>query len=158
MLSSALQMDARSMPANDRGHVEVYEVQKNVAGQWRSYALFDEKTLAIDATKDLMSQKNPPTSARVLMDRGDGTPPQVIFRKTTLDAHNEQAHHQRLEVLQEVETQRAARQQEKTQSRSPRPQQRKAAPVSWNALAIRATLLATVGIAIVVLVRHSLLQ
>ncbi len=143
-------------PSND----DVYEVQKNVGGQWRSYALFDEKTLAIDATKDLMSQKNPPTSARVLLDRGDGTPPQVIFRKTTLDSHNEQAHHKRLEVMQEVETQRAARQQEKNFVRSgkPRPQRKPAATVSWDALAIRATLLATVGIAIIALVRYSLVQ
>src|SRR5579883_2581177 len=72
----------------------VFEVQRNVGGQWRSYALFDEKTLAVDAAKDVMKQKRPPAAVRVVQDSGDGSPPRTIFRQASVDGHNEQAHRQ----------------------------------------------------------------
>jgi hypothetical protein len=96
----------------------VFEVQKNIGGQWRSYALFDEKTLAVDAAKDLMQQKVAPAAARVVQDSGDGSPPRTIFRQSSVDDHNQQAHHQRLELERDVMVQRAQRKQARATARA----------------------------------------
>ncbi|HZS82468.1 MAG TPA: hypothetical protein VFA50_06335 [Stellaceae bacterium] len=96
----------------------VFEVQRNVGGQWRSYALFDEKTLAVDAAKDVMKQKRPPAAVRVVQDSGDGSPPRTIFRQASVDGHNEQAHRQRLELEREVEAMRVQRKQERLRARA----------------------------------------
>jgi hypothetical protein len=96
----------------------VFEVQKNVGGQWRSYALFDEKTLAVDAAKDLMQQRVAPAAARVVQDSGDGSPPRTIFRQSSVDDHNLLAHRQRLDLERNVLEQRAQRKQARAAARA----------------------------------------
>ncbi|MBV9521377.1 MAG: hypothetical protein JO010_01205 [Alphaproteobacteria bacterium] len=136
----------------------VFEVQKYIGGQWRSYALFDQKSLAADAAKELMRQKVPPAAIRVVQDNGDGSPPRTLFRQSPIDEHNQQVLRQRLELERDVVAMRAQRRAERLQARAAaaaaRAQRRRRK--GWALLLFRLTLALSASIGLIGLMRAKL--
>lgn len=130
-----------------------FEVQRFVGGQWEAFSIFDEKTLAIDAAKGLMSSSRPPSAVRVLEENEDGSPPRTLFRETAVDEHNKEAVKRRLDTTREVEASRAARQIEKAMRR-PAAGARKGKPIRWWAVYVRLAVVITVAWGILLVLRH----
>ena len=98
------------------GSTRTYEIQRYSGGRWMLDSVSDDKEMAVDVAKSLMTGKRVPSGVRVMAVRqyDDGQFSEVtVFRSTQLDEHNAEASIRKLRVEDEVKAFRELREFER---------------------------------------------
>ncbi|HLI10984.1 MAG TPA: hypothetical protein VKY65_05250 [Alphaproteobacteria bacterium] len=90
-----------------------YELQTYQGGNWKIDSIYDDKDLALDMGKQLLSTRRATAVRVVEEDFVDGKlKSRVIFRKSVVDGENAQARERKMQTMREVQEAR-----KETQSR-----------------------------------------
>jgi len=116
-----------------------FEVQRYSGGNWLPYSDFDDKEIAIEAAKDLMSGRNAPPAVRVVEVFGDHRPDRTVFRHSPIDEHNLKARREQFELEREVMAARVQWKAERVQRRAlARQENEQRRFATWRRLALLA--------------------
>ena len=114
-----------------------FEVQRYSGGDWQPYSDFDDKGLAVEAAKDLMSGRNAPAAVRVVEVFDDHRPDRTVFRHSPIDEHNLKARREQFELEREVMAPRVQWKAERVQRRAlARQEDEQRRLLKWRRLAL----------------------
>jgi hypothetical protein len=132
-----------------------FEVQRFYGGDWRLHSTFEDKALAIEAAKELMSGNRAPAAVRVVEDRDDGTPLRTVFRRSSVDEHNLEARRQQVVTEREVAAQRVVNKDRRARERREQAElQRRRA--RWRRAIARVVLVAAAGYGLYIAWRYGI--
>jgi hypothetical protein len=98
-----------------------FELQTLQSGTWKIDSMYDDKLLAIDTAKRLVSTRRA-TAVRVVEESfsdDNDVRSRVVFRQSVVDGHNEKAIERKTEVHREARAARDVRQAERQRRRAP---------------------------------------
>jgi hypothetical protein len=124
-----------------------YELHAYSGGRWKIQGFFDDQELAVAEARRMDSTRRFP-AVRVVEERydpGDGSyHSRTVFRSSPVEQHNEQALKQRAETRRTVEDERARHRRTEAEGR---PAKTGGASPALSMIALKAVLLAVLGVA-----------
>ena len=129
-----------------------YEIRKYVGGRWLLDSVFDDKETAVGEAKTLIERSRAIPAIRVVAvtDDENGFREWTVFKQSIVDDENEQAMQREYQAKRELDTARAQRRSERAR-RKATPRERPRPSSRYSAIAVRALVVAGIGIAALIL-------